>query len=832
MSESASDVPPTLEEIERQRTPAERLLTRILHFWWVLAVLAWGGALSSQFGSIFVDLVNRLAQGQPIDGGIFSNSVAASLFAKDPLRGMGILGVALVITFAAWLAERAEKDRLERLTAAAAAKARAQQRNEAREDTRRLLEEFFSQQATQARSEELAEEEASEAAVPIGRALALPPRPALVVGRDHEITRTIAALQAPGTLAVELHGMGGVGKSTLLLETLYRLVDAPVFKDGIIWLSCRDLAQDSGEVEILDGVGLALGIDTIARAQSATAKGALLRRALAGRKMIVALDNVEGTLPLDRIVPNLVPRTAAGVGPVVLFSTRVSMPDVQGLVTIDLDTLNIEAGLDLLKRLLARSGKTLDPEDEAAARSIVQIVGALPLAIDLIAPRIARSHEPLAALVARLSDGTMEIKGRTRSIDQTFDDTFSQLPGDQQLAYAALAVFAGDTFGQEAALSVIAAVNGSAASPQILLDFVDLSLLREAQGDDGSLRFSLHPLLRQYARERLRASGEDVVLAAELAAAQYYRGLVKRRGGRRPDFKTIEREYGNILGALTWAHGRMSQTTGDDKKDAVQIVADICSDTQRFMLDRGYWSDARRVLPWGVEAEALLGNYRRQNTLLAGLGFITRLQGDLDQAERYFKIALDLARAHNERFAEAARLQNLGTVALSRGETDRARALYEEALSLRRSLGDEGGMSASLRALGILAAEQSQWDVARAYLREAIELKKAPAYSRARTYTELASVLLREPDGDREQAHKLLDAALEAARAYHLVFDEAHALDWLGALALAEGDLAGAAHDWESALEIYSRLGASYAQPTRERLARIRQDQAATAAKA
>ncbi len=827
MSEQATDTTSIAEEVRQERSPAERMLIRALHFWWALAVLIWSGVVASQFGAIVTSILSRLGQGESLSGDVFSSSVAATLFAKNPARGSLVLGVALVITFAAWWAERAEQQRLSRLGEILAVPARATQRAEARDETRRLLAEFFRPPAAQARSDDLAEadDEAGQVAIPIARALALPPRPALVVGRDHEISRVISALQAPGAQAVALRGMGGVGKSTLLLETLYRLVDSPVFASGMVWISCRDLTPDTAEVDVYDGVGLALGLDAIARAQSATAKGAQLRRALAGRKMIVALDNVESSLPLDRILPNLAARTAAGAGPVILLSTRVTWPDIPGLVTIDLDTLNVEAGFDLLTRLVARGGKPIDPEDEPAARSIVQTVGALPLALDLVAPRIIRRGEPLAAMATRLNNDATHLKGRARGIDQTFDDTFSQMTPEERLAYSALAVLAGASFSQDAALAVIAACAGEAASPQMLLDFVDLSLLRETAEADSSLRFSMHPLLRQFARERLRAAGTEVERTAELAAARFYRDLIHRRGGRRYDMRAIERDYGNIIGALTWAYGAMQESSGDAKKDAAQLVGDICGDMQRFMVDRGHWSDARRVLPWSVEADALLGGYRRQGASLATLGFITRQQGDLDQAERYFKLALDIARERHDRLGEAARLQNLGTIALSRGDTTRARSLYEEALSLRRNLDDQGGMSASLRALGILAAEQGQWDVARTFLREAMELKKVPSYSRARTFTELASVLLRDPDGDRDQARKLLDAALQTSRSYHLIFDEARALDWLGALALAEGDAAEAARQWEAALEIYTQLGASFAQPTRERLARIRQGQ-------
>jgi tetratricopeptide (TPR) repeat protein len=156
-----------------------------------------------------------------------------------------------------------------------------------------------------------------------------------------------------------------------------------------------------------------------------------------------------------------------------------------------------------------------------------------------------------------------------------------------------------------------------------------------------------------------------------------------------------------------------------------------------------------------------------------------------------------------------------------RGDTDRARALYEEALAARRAIGDEGGMSATLRSLGAVAAEGGDYDLARRYLRESLDLKKIQGVSRGRTYTELGSVLVRDPQGDRQQARNLLETALDTARQHQLKYDEARALEWLGALELEEGHVAIARAHWEEALKLYQGLGAAAAQQTRARLARL-----------
>lgn len=826
---SSDDI--SVAEITRERSPAERVLIWLLRRWWALAAAAVLSTVVSELTGIGGTLFNEFANGQALALPPVQRGVVGSLFARYPIPT--IIGVVVIIIFTvvAFFADRAEQARLTRLTAEAEQRAKTERRLESRAEARQVLEEFFQQQKSQQHLDSEGDEEEA-AGTQSARPIVLPPRPTLVIGRETELARIAGILRAPATTALALRGMGGVGKSTLLLETLYRQKDAQAFPGGIVWLSCQDLVDDDCETQLYDAAGIALGLSEVAKVDGANAKAQALARGVAGRQILIGLDNVEQQMPLDHVLAALTARGANGAGPVVLLSTRVTWPDVPGLTELDLDVLTPEQGFALLQRLVERGGKaTISAEDAPAAQAIVAAVGALPLALELVAPRIVRRAEPLAALAVRLRAEGVELKGRTRSIERTFDLTYEQLSAVEQRGFGALAVFAGTSFSQDAAVAVMVAVLGDAATGQILLDLADLSLLREVPQADGPPRYQMHPLVRQFARERLRKQGADAEQAAELAAAQFYRAVAHRHQRQRvATYAAIDQEYSNILGALGWAYQQMKTTTDPRLgTQLAQLVADSAGDLRDFIQDRGYWTDGRRILRWGIEADARLGNQQRQSSMLAMLAFIVRQQGDLDEAEGYFNQALALARARNDRRGEAARIHNLGTLALMRGDLPRARALYEEALAMRRALNEAGGMSATLRSLGILAAEQGQWDEARRYLRESLDLKKVQGVSRGRTFCELGSVLLRDPDGDRTQARNLLQTALDVAHQFNVKNDEAHALDWLGALDLAEGDIDGARTRWEAALQIYAALGAAAASATRDRLAKLAAPVAATA---
>lgn len=804
------------------RPTGQRILIWLLRRWWALAIVSILGALSSQFSGIAQNLLDQIVAGQPLSLPAIQTSAGQTVFAQNPVRGGVVLGIAVLITIVAFFAEQTERRREQHAEYVAAAVARDARRTEVRTDTREVLQEFFKEQAAQ--SNGLASEsDDEEGETGSGRRpIVLPPRPALVIGRDAELARIAAALGASGARAVALRGMGGVGKSTLLLETMHRQAAANAYPGGIIWLACQDLIGDDGAAQIYDAAGVALGVPAVGKVESTSAKAAALRRDLSGRALLIALDNVEAQLPLDQVIATLTSHNTQGIGPVVLLTTRVNWPDISGLVEIDLDVLAPEQGFTLLQQLVARNGQELAGDDAEAGRAIVAAVGALPLALELVAPRIVRRAEPLVALAHRLHAEGVQLKGRTRGIERTFDLTYDQLAPNEQASFSALAVFSGPSFSQAAALAAMAALDANATSPHILLDLADLSLVREVPQPDGAPRYQVHPLLRQFGRDKLRARGEAAEQTVELATARFYRAAVHKLSRRWTDgLAGLEPDYPNILGALTWAYGQIASPVAELSTESAHLVGDLSAELRGYLTGRGYWNDARRVLRWGVEADSRLGNQRRESSQLASLAFIVRQQGDLDEAERYYQQALAITRARHDRHGEAARIHNLGTVALNRGDLARARSYYEAALALRRNLTDEAGASATLRSLGVVAAEQGQWEVARNYLREALDSKKSPGVSRARTYTELGSVLLRDPKGDRDQARKLLDAALETARLYHLRYDEARALDWLGALDLADGDIPGARQQWEAALRIYGDLGAANAQPVRTRLAKI-----------
>ena len=821
----AEETPPskTIPDIVAERSRGEQIGIWLLRRWWALAVLA-GGAIISQFSNILTNAISQILHGQTPSLNDLQNSANGTIFARNPLLSSIFMGIAIILTAIAFVAERAEQGRLARIAEHEAVIEKEQQRAEVRVEVRQVVQEIFKNRSL----DDEGDDDEAGATGAIKRSFVLPPRPTLVVGRDLELARVMTELARPNTTAIALRGMGGVGKSTLLAETLHR-VAGNQFKDGVVWIACNDLEGEEGASRLYDSVGIALGNGEVTQTPDIGSKAVALRKAIAGNHILFALDNVEALLPLEDVIATLTARGSDGVGGEILLSTRVSWPDITNLTEIDLDSLSTDQGLALLKTLVARTSTGISNDDEANARAIVEAVGALPLALELVAPRIARRTEPLASLAGRLHEEGVQLKGRTKGIERTFNITYSQLEPDQQTAFVALAVFTGPEFGQDAAMTAVRSLlNKEDASPHLLIDLADLSLLRVVPQAEGAPRYQLHPLLQQFARERLRARDSTDDIKLHRVVARYYQQYMHEKARKnRYSAHDIELEFMNALGSLTWMHDR-TNLPDEAGKEAQEIVGDIGSSLRAFIMDRGYWTDGRRILQWAADANVQIGNARRASTILSALGFISRQQGDFDTAERCYKRGLELARSANDKRAEAARIHSMGTLAMNRGKLDDARAYYEEALAARRRMRDDGGISSTLRSLGILATERGNWDEARTYLGEALSIKANAGASRARTLCELAAVNIRDPQGDKIRARQYLDESLSVAQRMHLQFDTAHTLDLIGALDLEENKLDDARTHWKEALALYTQLGSSQAARTSALLARITPNPVAT----
>jgi class 3 adenylate cyclase/tetratricopeptide (TPR) repeat protein len=256
-------------------------------------------------------------------------------------------------------------------------------------------------------------------------------------GREEELAAIHAALARDGSVAV-VHGLGGVGKSTVAREYAWRNRHA---YSVIWWLNAQ---TEDGIIDGLLRLGamFASGLDRIPDRRAAATR--VINSVLGGfdKAVLLVFDNLED----ERLVRAWLPRTGARA----LVTSRDAMLG-DGGTSIPLQTWSLDTAIDYLQR---ESGRT--DLREADARAIATAVGALPLALAHAAASLRRMRmiEPLQYLehISEHLKNAPRNAEYPRSVFATFTTAIAQAEREAAGAAAVLcfaACFAPDAIPDE-----------------------------------------------------------------------------------------------------------------------------------------------------------------------------------------------------------------------------------------------------------------------------------------------------------------------------------------------------------------------------------------------
>ena len=421
----------------------------------------------------------------------------------------------------------------------------------------------------------------------------LPPRAPGFVGREREraaLLDTLRRGQSVGLSAV-VAGTGGVGASSLAAEALHTLAGEPdTLPGGIAWVRCDARSELDGLAWIYDRVLAAWGAtlaatdspsDAPAGVPSPTAAVELRERALrqlrplpplaAGGQddeegkhaispALLLLDNVERRLPLDRALEALAPLAIT-----VLVTSR-HRPASPHLRLLPLDVLDTSAAIRLFaSRYHHRGGPWETDPDTVGARFVVELLGRLPLAIELAAARAAALRLSVHALGDELAaadrqgrlTGPLDI---TPAVRYLLDQNLAALPGTRRTRFAALALPDGPDWPLPVVERFLAGVApnapGVTSARADLEALAALSLITVSSSRSHAPRSSgavalphvyLHPLLRDLALAEWERQPDDVHRAAAIALLDALDSFIATH---RTDPTALVREEELMRGAL------------------------------------------------------------------------------------------------------------------------------------------------------------------------------------------------------------------------------------------------------------------------------------------
>jgi predicted ATPase/DNA-binding SARP family transcriptional activator len=405
-------------------------------------------------------------------------------------------------------------------------------------------------------------------------AIAVPPRRTSFIGRDADLRTALDQLRA--TRLVTLTGPGGVGKTTLALETA-RQAGATI-ADTVHVIRLAALDPDADVAEAFAGQ---LGVQTPgAGLQAAAAVAEHLRH----RRALLIVDNCEHVVDAAATVVDQLLHATADVR--VLATSREALA-VAGETQIAVGPLAVpeeSAGPDdiaaapavrlfLDRARSVRPGLDLDGDAAQAVASICRQLDGMPLAIELAAARTKAL--PPAEIAARLRDrfalltaGPRSSEARHRTLRATIDWSHDLLSEAERRLLRRLAVFRGG-WTLEAAEQVCGFDGAEPADvADLLFRLVDRSLVT---ADPSTGRFRLLVTIRAYAWAKLRDAGEVANcrqrhLAHYTALAEQFGALVRFTG---PAWDRIAEEQDNLRAALDFC----IEQTDDSPEPGLRLAA-------------------------------------------------------------------------------------------------------------------------------------------------------------------------------------------------------------------------------------------------------------------
>jgi non-specific serine/threonine protein kinase len=509
---------------------------------------------------------------------------------------------------------------------------------------------------------------------------------------------------------VTLTGAGGCGKTRLAIEAA-RCASSNC-PDRIAFV---DLSATQEPSAVWDSAATSLGIPGAAPEEMAALIG--------DTGLLLVIDNAEHLIdPVSAMVqellsrcPNLfvlvtsrelldIPGEVSWRVPPLRLPPQTPYPvalDVAGLATYDAVQLFASRAAD------RQAEFRLNEENAELVLAICRRLDGIPLALELAAARVHSLG--LADLSARL-DGDLSILTvgsrtsvpRQRTLRATFDWSHQLLEAPEQLLFRRLAMFIG-SFDLAAAQAVCSGPDLPVTQvAAVLRRLLDKSLLEANPAPDGSLRYRMIEVLRQYGLDRLREAGEEGLRACSSA---HYAAVVERLNAGLGDFRAraqrLNPDYGNVSHALDWA-------AEHDAELELRMVEQL----SRFWLLRGSVQEARKRMLSALAKKH--GSAARRAALHLDLAQWLRKAGDLQGAIAHVDVAALLmdGAAGPEGGTDVASangiLRRRGAIKIELGELDGADCDFSDAIALVDGLPASNDLAASLNCMALLRLLQGR----------------------------------------------------------------------------------------------------------------------------
>ena len=624
-------------------------------------------------------------------------------------------------------------------------------------------------------------------------------------------------------------GTAGVGKTTLAVHWAQRARDR--FPDGQLYVNLRGFDPSGSPMtagEAVRGFLDALGVPPQRVPATADAQAGLYRSLLAGRRMLILLDNAHDA---DQVRPLL----PGAPGCLVLVTSRnqlASLVATEGAQPLTLDLLTAGEARQLLTLRVGAERVAVEPD---AVAEIIDRCARLPLALAIVAARaVSAPAEPLASLAAELRDAgsgldALEPDDAASDLRRVFSWSYQALTRPTARLFRLLGGIPGPDIA-EPALASLAGLPVARVRP-LLRELARAHLVRQ----HAQHRYSCHDLLRAFAAELARAEDSDDERRAALcrlldhylttAFAAAHLILPSRQPvaiGPSCDGVTAA-AVTDLAEAMAWftaEHAALLALVRRAAAEGFDVHVWQLAWSMRDFLDRKrLLHDHATVQYAGLEAARRLGDWSAQAEAHRSLGRVNTVQGRDDEAAVHYRHAFTLRHALGDHIGEAGIHLSIGMLTQRQGDMRESLRHHRKALALFELADHTPGRANALNNIALNLLELGDTERALSHCEEAITLvrKADEPWSEAAIWDSLGSIHLRLGQPERS-----VECCLRCLHLIKLVGDRYHeslVLVHLADAHEAAGDGRAATDALRGAVAILAEIGHADADTVRARLA-------------
>jgi tetratricopeptide (TPR) repeat protein len=508
-----------------------------------------------------------------------------------------------------------------------------------------------------------------------------------------------------GTEVVVIAGTAGVGKTTL--ANYFCTQAAARFPDGQLHVNLRGFDPGGRPLDVpaaLRGFLEGLGVKPASVPTGVDAQAALYRTLVAGRSLLIVLDNA-------RTVEQVRPLIPGSPGCLVVVTSR---SELTGLIAQGAHVLTLApfSGDDALGFLTRRLGAERVEREPRAAADLVRLCASLPLALGVAAAHAAaRPGFPLSALAAELHGrglDQLDTGDPETSARNVFSWSYDDLADHAQRMFRLLGVHPGPDTGVTGAASLAAM---PAADAHAALGELSRAHLAE---EHAAGRFALHDLLRAYAAELAAAvDGPGSLHEAEVRVLDHYLHTghaAALRLAQATDFGGLATVSAGVLvdppgsvdEAIAWftAESRplLAACARAAERDLAAYGWQLPWVIAPYLIGQGRWGDAAETQRVAVAAAERAGDLRGLGHAHYHLAHALDLTGDRESVE------LDAFTRTGDPLGQGLVLYGLARLLQERGRDTEALPVAREALRLRAAHGTPATVATSENILGAICA--------------------------------------------------------------------------------------------------------------------------------